>query len=142
MEDQQKTENEIRIAKGDSDASENVTNFGEPSTYTCPECHGVLFSIRDGNLKRYRCHTGHAYSPDTLLSSLSESIDDTLWGVIRGIQESIMLLNESGDHFAELNEPRLAAQYFEKSKKLSLRVQVLKDMITVSEHLSRKEIEG
>lgn len=35
--------------------------------------------IRDDDLLRYRCHTGHAFTPAALLAVQSAKIGDTLW---------------------------------------------------------------
>ena len=32
---------------------------GPPSAFTCPECGGALWELRDGKLLRFRCHVGH-----------------------------------------------------------------------------------
>jgi hypothetical protein len=34
------------------------------------------------------------------------------------VEESIILLNNLGDHYAEKNQPKLAALYFKKAAKL------------------------
>lgn len=43
--------------------------------FTCPECRGVLTRVKDGSIARYRCHTGHALSRDTLLSAIHRNVD-------------------------------------------------------------------
>jgi len=35
---------------------------GERSPYSCPECGGVLWELKDGELMRFRCRVGHAYT--------------------------------------------------------------------------------
>ena len=39
---------------------------GSLAPITCPECHGAMQEIRDGALVRYRCHTGHAFTLESL----------------------------------------------------------------------------
>ena len=46
---------------------------GPLSPYTCPECHGVLVQLQDGDFTRFRCHTGHAYSPSSILGGWPSS---------------------------------------------------------------------
>src|SRR5690349_22779334 len=43
--------------------------LGTPSHFTCPECHGALWQLDDGNLLRYRCHLGHAFTAETMLAA-------------------------------------------------------------------------
>src|SRR5262249_43173090 len=60
---------------------------GAPSSIACPDCHGVLWEIQEGDLLRFRCRTGHAYSPETLISAENEAIDNALWQAIRVFEE-------------------------------------------------------
>ena len=110
------TKIEIDIAAEENALQKGIFKYGELTPYTCPECHGVLSQLKEGNLVRYRCHTGHAYSSDALITSITENIEDNLYKVIRGMEESILLLNHIGDHLAEANQPKLAALYFQKAK--------------------------
>src|SRR5262252_6098153 len=45
---------------------------GSPSAFACPECHGVLWELEQGQLLRFRCRLGHAYTADALRVALSE----------------------------------------------------------------------
>jgi len=55
----------------------------------------VLVRLDEGGIPRFRCHTGHAFSLDTLLAVTTETVEETLWGALRAIEESVMLLRES-----------------------------------------------
>ncbi len=69
IENDKKREAEIRIAMEENPLQYNFLEFGELTPYTCPECHGVLTSIKEGNNIRFRCHTGHAFFGQQLFSS-------------------------------------------------------------------------
>lgn len=140
MEEQKKTAIEVRIATQDQALEQGIMDLGMLSPYACPECHGVLSAIKDGNLIRYRCHTGHAYSADSLLTSITENIEDTLWSAIRGVEESIILLNNLGDHYAEKNQPKLAAMYFKKAKEAESRAEIVRQTVFSHEHLTTNSI--
>ena len=64
---------------------------GAPSGLTCPECGGSLFGGRSRGLVHFRCRTGHAYSPESLLAKQSESVEATLWAAVRALQENAAL---------------------------------------------------
>ena len=135
-EDDEQTRIEVRIAAEDSAFESGVMRFGEFTPFTCPECHGVLSKLVEGNRTRYRCHTGHAYSADALLAALTANIEDTLYSAMRGVEESVMLLNHLGDHYAELNQPRQAALYFKKAQETEARVQLIRQVVLAHEQLS------
>ncbi|MHA4845702.1 chemotaxis protein CheB [Flavitalea antarctica] len=116
MEESKKTELEVRIAVEEPGLEIGILSLGKLTRYACPDCHGVLAAINDGDIVRYRCHTGHAYSAAALLNSLSGNIENSLWSAIRGIEESIILLNNLGDHYAEKNQLTQASMYFKKAK--------------------------
>jgi two-component system chemotaxis response regulator CheB len=135
-----KTALEVRIAMQDAALEHGVLQLGELSPYACPECHGVLSVIKDGDIIRYRCHTGHAYSADSLLTSITEGIEDTLWSAIRGVEESIILLNNLGDHYAEKNQPKLAALYFKKAVEAEGRAKLVRQSVMKHEQLTTSSI--
>ncbi|MGN7786158.1 chemotaxis protein CheB [Niabella sp. 22666] len=117
-------------------------SLGDLSPFSCPECHGVLALIKEGNIIRYRCHTGHAYSADTLLSGLTEQIEQELYSAMRGMEESILLLNHMGDHYAEDNEPAKAAFCFKKAKEAEEQSQQVRNIIRSQEALTRERVTG
>ena len=88
---------EVRIAKDEPPLHAGVLSLGAASTYACPECHGALMAVREADHTRYRCHTGHAYSTETLLAAVSESIGRALGAAERALQESEMLLRQHAD---------------------------------------------
>lgn len=60
---------------------------GRPSPFSCPSCGGVLFERDDVDFSRYRCHTGHAYSPASLQHAQGEATEDALWSAVRALEE-------------------------------------------------------
>jgi len=142
------TEIEIDIAEGEDAFTNGSLKMGKLSPITCPECHGVLSVIKEDRLTRFRCHTGHAYSPEALLSTLSDKIEEDIYSVLRGMDESVLLLNYMGDHYAEINYPTLAALYFEKAKQAEKRIGMIRDMVKEVEaaettnHLQKRTMRG
>jgi two-component system chemotaxis response regulator CheB len=100
---------ETRIALEGNALQGGIMELGAVSSNTCPECHGVLVRIHEGAIVRYRCHTGHAFSLQTLLADVNEEIDATLWGALRAIEERILLLREM-EELARANEDTHTAQ--------------------------------
>jgi two-component system chemotaxis response regulator CheB len=136
----EKTKAEISIAVDEHALTKRVMDMGVLSPFACPECHGVLTKIMDGSLTRFRCHTGHAYSADALMVSLTEDIEDGLYNAIRGMDESILLLNHIGDHYAEVNQPKIAAAYFKKAKETEERSNLVRQAVQDHEQLSKEKI--
>jgi two-component system chemotaxis response regulator CheB len=96
---------EVDIAKEDNALEAGVMKLGEPSIYACPECHGVLLQVKNkadaqGRV-RFRCHTGHAYSIESLLSDMQERTEESLWSAIRAIEEHVLLLRHMADHLGD-----------------------------------------
>jgi two-component system, chemotaxis family, protein-glutamate methylesterase/glutaminase len=60
---------------------------GQPSTMSCPECHGVLWEVNDEELVQFRCRVGHAYSAEALLVHQSEQLEAALWTGLRALEE-------------------------------------------------------
>jgi two-component system chemotaxis response regulator CheB len=72
-------------------AQENLRALGKPSTFTCPDCGGVLFELSGAPI-RYRCHTGHAFGVLSLAHAQEDVTDATLWSALRSMQEKEAIL--------------------------------------------------
>jgi two-component system chemotaxis response regulator CheB len=64
---------------------------GSPSVFACPECHGVLWEIKDGTLVRFQCRVGHAYSINSLHDEQAGAIETALWAAMRALEEKSAL---------------------------------------------------
>jgi two-component system chemotaxis response regulator CheB len=64
---------------------------GPPSPFTCPDCGGSLWEIKEPGLVRYRCHVGHGFTADSLRDGMEEKLEETLWSALRAIEEGIAL---------------------------------------------------
>ena len=89
---------EVNIAKEHNPLESGLGAIAEPSTFACPECNGVLLQLKAAGLVRFRCHTGHAYSLDSLLAEVSEAVEVSLWSATRALQEAGLLLRTTGAH--------------------------------------------
>ena len=71
-----------------------VNSLGELVPYNCPNCGGVLWELDTPGKKRkrYRCHTGHSFTGQTLLTSQTEKIEEMLWIALRMFEERRNLL--------------------------------------------------
>jgi two-component system chemotaxis response regulator CheB len=74
--------------------------LGPPSGLTCPDCGGALWQIQAGNLVRYQCHVGHAYSPESLLTRHDEGVEIALWTAVRALEERADLRKRMADQTA------------------------------------------
>ena len=57
------------------------------SGLTCPECHGSLWELKEGNGFRFECRIGHTFSVDALLDEQAESVEAALWSAVNALQE-------------------------------------------------------
>ena len=78
---------EARIAQRVLSDLPSVEALGDQVPFNCPDCGGVLWQIKEGDLLRYRCHTGHAFTSGVLLAVQSAKIEETLWTALRMFEE-------------------------------------------------------
>jgi two-component system, chemotaxis family, protein-glutamate methylesterase/glutaminase len=77
--------------KDELERGEDREGKGEPSGLTCPECGGTLFERNQGEIVHFRCRTGHAYSPESLLAVQFQTLEATLWAAVRALEENAAL---------------------------------------------------
>lgn len=127
---------EILIAAQDNAFDMGIMEMGELTTFTCPECHGVLAQLKEGKSIRFRCHTGHAFTASALLSGITKNTEDILWQAVRALEESTMLLNHLKNHFKKANHNGVATIFEKKAKLASKRARNLHKVAFEQEQLS------
>jgi two-component system chemotaxis response regulator CheB len=129
-------EMESAIAKGGNALEIGVMTMGTISPYTCPECHGVLVALKEGGTPRFRCHTGHAYSLNSLLSEVTSHVEDSLWNATRAIEEGILLMRHAARHLLEQGDRAGAELFANKAKSTEARAQLLRNALNEHEAVS------
>lgn len=90
------------------------TEAGEkPSTLTCPDCHGALWELAEGDALTFRCRVGHIYSADGMYSAQADSVERALWAATRSLEESAALSRRLAQR-ARDREQSAAARLFEQ----------------------------
>src|SRR5262245_40893456 len=104
-------------AEGKPDALRTGTE-GTPSSLTCPECGGSLNERQIGKLVQYRCHVGHAYTAESLLSGQADSLEAALWTALRALEENAALRRRMSDRMKESGANIVAEQYAQQAKEV------------------------
>jgi two-component system chemotaxis response regulator CheB len=68
-------------------SSRSPKRTGAASGFTCPDCHGSLWELKDGDTVRYECRVGHSYSVESMLSAQAESLENALWAALNALEE-------------------------------------------------------
>lgn len=120
---------EVAIALEGNGLAAGIMRLGPVSKYTCPDCHGVLVQINEGSMVRFRCHTGHAFSPLSLMAEVNAEIDNGLWQAIRSVEERVLLIRQLARHHADGGRPATAAKFEQEASNAESRLQALRDLV-------------
>jgi two-component system chemotaxis response regulator CheB len=127
---------EVKIASHDNAFEQGIMELGKLSPFTCPECHGALVHLKEGTIIRFRCHTGHAFTPSALLAGATQANEELLWQAMRGMEEVTMLLEQIGKHFADKGEAGTAQLFNQKAEQNRKRARVIHDSVMTEQRLS------
>ena len=65
-----------------------LERVGQRSLFTCPECNGALWEVREGNQPLFSCHVGHSYTARGLDDAQGITIEQSLWSAVRALKEN------------------------------------------------------
>jgi len=103
--------------------------IGVESGLTCPECSGILREVHDGDVLRFRCRVGHAYTSQTMLEAQGEAVEKALWTAVRSLEERSILIGKLAENARARGHDGVAALFDDRSMALSRDVEMLRDLI-------------
>jgi two-component system, chemotaxis family, protein-glutamate methylesterase/glutaminase len=120
---------EAAVAAQEHSTMPNENRLGELSGFVCPECHGPLWEIEDGDMLRYRCHTGHAFTSDAMLEAQSAEADQILWSLLRAHQQRAEFAKRMAVREMNLHRLDLATKLQERSKEYEADAEVIERIL-------------
>jgi two-component system, chemotaxis family, protein-glutamate methylesterase/glutaminase len=106
---------------------------GAPSAYSCPECGGVLWEIKDGDLTRFRCRVGHAFSIESMMAEQSDAIETALWAALKTLEESASLSERLALAAHGRDQTWLAERYEQKASDARENAIVIQNLLMKTE---------
>ena len=123
---------EVRHDRGD--LSVDLDRMGTASYFTCPECHGTLWEIRDGDLMRYRCRVGHGYSAEGLIEHMDDNLEDSLWEAARSMMENAHLKERVAARLIENDKQELGWKLQKQAAEIRVQAGAIRDLVSGDDH--------
>jgi len=120
---------EADMAELELDALQTPHRPGAPSGFGCPACGGALWELRDGELIRYRCRVGHAWSPDSLLAEQSGAVETALWSALRALEERAALAQNMAQRAAERGHDPVARKFAAQARECECDARLIREVL-------------
>ncbi|MFP5286516.1 MAG: chemotaxis protein CheB, partial [Thermoanaerobaculia bacterium] len=126
---------EARDMREEVDLGDDPEAQGVPSDLTCPACGGSLREARVDSVVHFRCRTGHAYSPESLLAKQTDVIEEALWAAMRSLEENAALARRMERRMRQLrqNGPGAEERYGRRAQEAEQHAEVLRKILTKDE---------
>jgi two-component system chemotaxis response regulator CheB len=132
---------EVELAKGGNGSMSQLDRIGQRSLLACPDCHGVMWEIEEGDLIRYRCHVGHAYTAELMSLALDETLRRALNSGLRALDERIALSRKLHEQAKNAGRTHLAESWRKKLVESEQEAEILRDSIKRFDHLAARSVQ-
>jgi two-component system, chemotaxis family, protein-glutamate methylesterase/glutaminase len=102
---------------------------GDRSVYSCPECNGALWEIKDGELAHYRCHVGHVFSAESMADSNGEQLERALWSALRILEERTELVRSLATRAKAGTHLLTAERYDSRMRELEQQAELIRGLM-------------
>jgi len=121
---------ENELSAGNLEAIEHPElHPGKVSPYSCPDCGGVLWELRDGELLRFRCRVGHAWTGEGLVGRQTDTFDEALWTALRALEENAALSRQIAARHRKRGMERLAVRLDEQASLIEARAELIRSAL-------------
>ena len=131
-------EYEVNIASGGRGSMSEMDRIGRRSVLACPDCHGVMWEIHEGELVRYRCHVGHAYSAEIMSLALDENLKQAFGSALRALDERVALARKLEVQASTSGRTRIAESWAAKALEFESEAKVIRDSIRRTDEIAAR----
>ncbi|MBV8567823.1 MAG: chemotaxis protein CheB [Methylobacteriaceae bacterium] len=133
---------EVEVARSGHSSMRSMDRIGRRSVLACPDCHGVMWEIDEGDLIRYRCHVGHAYTAELMSLALDENLRRALASALRALDERTALAQKLYRDAHDSGRERAAQSWVTKVQEFEEQASVIRDsMMRLDEIDTRSTLE-
>ena len=131
-------EYEVEIARGGRGSMNEMDRIGRRSVLACPDCHGVMWEIDEGELVRYRCHVGHAYLAEIMSLALDDNLRRAVGSALRALDERISLARNLEKQASGSGRTQIAESWAEKAREFEREAKVIRDSIRRTDEIAAR----
>lgn len=100
----------------------------------------MLWELRDRDLIRFRCHVGHVYSAESLVSEQADAVEVALWSALRALEERAALARRMAHHAQAQGHQYSVEQFMRRANDTARQAAVLRELVLKQDgkHLSEE----
>lgn len=102
---------------------------GPAAGLVCPDCSGPLFDLSEGNLLRFRCRVGHAWSEQSLSSVQDTGIERALFTALQALEDKADLQHRIARAATERGSDRTAGRAREAAHQALQSAGLVRDLL-------------
>lgn len=129
---------EVEIAKAGHSNMDEMDRFGRRSVLACPDCHGVMWEIDEGDLVRYRCHVGHTYTAELMDVAVDENLRRALASAVRALEEKVALARKLRKQAIDSGHIHVQDTWGERVREYQRELDVVRDAMLRMEAIAAK----
>ena len=103
--------------------------WGSHTSYTCPDCGGVLFKHAQDAVTKFKCHTGHSFTLRDLVLKQSEELETSLWFAVRSLEQKKDLLESLATRADQIGNKILVDSYRKRIDEFESHINNLKKVL-------------
>ena len=102
---------------------------GRPAGFTCPDCDGSLFWVEEGELHRFRCRVGHAWSASSLLAEQGVHLERALWIAMWTLTDKAAMCRQLAENARGRDKPLSALRFEEGAREADSGARLIRDLL-------------
>jgi two-component system chemotaxis response regulator CheB len=101
-----------------------------------------MWEIDEGELIRFRCHVGHAYTAELMSVALDEQLGRALASALRALDERIALAQKLARQERESGRTRIAESWAGKAGEFEREAKVIRDALKRTDEIAARFAEA